>query len=391
MLNKDFYIEIAYNSHREMGQTVCGSEFLQKGYPGHQAIVLCNGGGSGFKSNVIASVMASMAVTHTTQTPSLIEVGRTVFSAFISNKENNPSITVIKIDNKSSEESIIEFGNPLAVIFEGNEEKEISRNKVDIILENKKELSFLHTTFPAKVEDRIIFFNSGVEKSGYATAKMPNGWGSEEIIKNVKALILEEKAISAMSLSNTIVDTSQENDLDYPKSDMCCGSIYFRHPRKLMVCTGPPYDMQNDAVIAKLVDSYDGDVVICGGSTSQIISRELGKDLYLLKHRDVSGLPSCYTMDGIKLVTEGVITLARVKSVLEKLKDRRAKGEGLDIRFINEFLDHDLIDFVVGTRINELHQNPNIPIELELRRSVVSEIARILEVKYMKAVTKRYF
>jgi hypothetical protein len=44
----------------------------------------------------------------------------------------------------------------------------------------------------------------------------------------------------------------------------------------------------------------------------------------------------------------------------------------------------------VGTRINEAHQDPNIPVNLDLRRNVVTRIARILEDKYMTRVLVQY-
>lgn len=370
-----------------MGQMVCGNHFIQKEFPGHIALVLCDGGCSGFKANVIAGVMSAMALTHTTQTNSLVEVARTVLATFAKcDGEKSPSITVIKISDKA-EVSIVEYGNPLALIFEGGKEKRVLREEYTL----KENIRFYHTSFSAKIEDRILFITDGVERSGFATVTMPDGWGSEGVKECVASSIQENSSESAMALSTKIVNRAQENDLGYPKRDMSCGAVYFRQPRKLLVCSGPPYDKQNDKVIAKIVESYDGEVIISGGSTSQIISRELGREMFMLLKRDASGLPPTYAMEGIKLVTEGVLTLGRVKSVLEKLKESRAKGEGIDIAFVNELLEHDAIDFVVGTRINELHQNPNIPIELELRRSVVSEIARILESKYMKAVTKRYF
>lgn len=387
MLINNFYIEVACNSHREMGQMVCGDHFIQKEFPGHVALVLCDGGCSGFKANVVAGVMSAMALTHTTQTQSLVEVARTVLTTFARcDGEKSPSITIIKISDKA-EVHIVEYGNPQALIFEGSKLKTVLREEHIF----KNDIKFYYTSFSAKIEDRIIFITDGVEKSGFATDSLPEGWGLSGLTESVISSIGESPSISAMSLSNQIVNCAHKNDLGYPKSDMSCGAVYFRQPRKLLVCSGPPFDKQNDKVIAGIVENYDGEVIISGGSTSQIISRELGREMFMLLKRDVSGLPPTYAMKGIKLVTEGVLTLGRVKSVLEKLKESRAKGEGVDILFVNELLEHDAIDFVVGTKINELHQNPNIPIELELRRSVVSEIARILESRYMKAVTKRYF
>ena len=41
-------------------------------------------------------------------------------------------------------------------------------------------------------------------------------------------------------------------------------------------------------------------------------------------------------------------------------------------------------------RINEAHQDPNIPVELDLRRNIVKRIAELLESKHMKRVLTEY-
>lgn len=256
MLINNFYIEVACNTHREMGQMVCGHHFIQKEYSGHVAIVLCDGGCSGFKANVVAGVMSAMALTHTSQTPSLVETGETVLKAFAKNgTQKNPSITIIKITDKA-EVSIVEYGNPLSIILEGEKLKNCQRE--EYLCESG--IKFSHTTFFAKIEDRIIFLTDGVVKSGFATSAMPTGWGVDGAMQYAIDAIVERKNISAMALSNEIVNHSQENDLGYPKRDMSCGAVYFRQPRKLLVCSGPPFDKQNDKVVAGLVEKYDGDV-----------------------------------------------------------------------------------------------------------------------------------
>ena len=53
-------------------------------------------------------------------------------------------------------------------------------------------------------------------------------------------------------------------------------------------------------------------------------------------------------------------------------------------------LDSDIIEFIVGTRINQAHQDPALPVELEIRRNIIKRIARILEEKYLKEVVIHY-
>ena len=50
-------------------------------------------------------------------------------------------------------------------------------------------------------------------------------------------------------------------------------------------------------------------------------------------------------------------------------------------------MESDEIHFIIGTRINIAHQDPNLPVDLEIRRTVVKRIARLLEEKWLKKVT----
>lgn len=47
----------------------------------------------------------------------------------------------------------------------------------------------------------------------------------------------------------------------------------------------------------------------------------------------------------------------------------------------------DFIHFLVGTSINTAHQDPTLPQELEIRRSIVRRIVETLEQKYLKEVS----
>lgn len=384
--SNDYIVEVAHNYYHAMGELVCGTQFLKKEFENHIAFVLCSGEERGCKSTSLAGLFASMAITYTGYAKSVVEVGRNIFSKFDKSDVNTaPSMTIVKIES-GGKVCIIEYGNPCSLLFSGNEAKIVDYK----IIELENGISFKYSSFVATVEDRVVLVTKGLTLAGFATKVMPKGWGDIGVSEYVQWLVDERKYISAMNMSCAVVNMAYHFDLKHPKHDMSCATVYFRKPRKLLVCTGPPYNMDNDKIMAEAVARYDGDVIISGGSTSQLIARELNRELVMKNMRDLSGLPPSYNMEGIKMVTEGVLTLGKVKNVLTKLKEERAKGEGIDILFVNELLEHDSIDFIVGTKVNELHQNPNIPIELELRRYVISDIARLLETKFFKNVTKRY-
>ena len=101
-------------------------------------------------------------------------------------------------------------------------------------------------------------------------------------------------------------------------------------------------------------------------------------------------LPPISYMEGIDLITEGILTLSKVYTLLKSFDNKTYLGKGPADLIVKYFLESDIIDFIIGTRINIAHQDPNLPVDLEIRRTVVKKIARILESKFFKEVSFRY-
>jgi hypothetical protein len=111
--------------------------------------------------------------------------------------------------------------------------------------------------------------------------------------------------------------------------------------------------------------------------------------IYTMLTRLTPDIPPAAQMEGIDLVTEGTMTLARVAEMLE-----RGGGEAWPDNpardLMNLMLQSDLVQFMVGTRINEAHQDPNVPVELDLRRNIVRRIIALLESKHLKECSVQF-
>jgi hypothetical protein len=184
-------------------------------------------------------------------------------------------------------------------------------------------------------------------------------------------------------LSRELVAKAEEIDGLSAKDDITCGVVYFRSPRQLLVMTGAPFNRAHDLDLAKMAEHTSGRKVICGGTTANIIARLLNREIQLDMRRKLDlKVPPSARMEGFDLVTEGTLTLGEVARLLE---------EGFAPEdMANLLLDSDIVKFAVGTSINEAHQDPNIPVELDLRRNIVKRIAALLESKHMKRVLIQY-
>ena len=83
-------------------------------------------------------------------------------------------------------------------------------------------------------------------------------------------------------------------------------------------------------------------------------------------------------------------TLLLIQQYLKDYSPSYALGKGSADRIEKLVRQSDEIQFIIGTRINIAHQDPNLPVELEMRRTVIKRMARLLEEKFLKEVTIRY-
>lgn len=392
-LSKRYFIEVDSISRGEKGQSVCGDVYLQRRGGGRTVLVLSDGAGHGVKANVIASVISSMAVNYTLRNEPVIRAARSIIETFAQGEKRNDAapatFSIIDI-NDSGLVKVVEYGSPQFILMRNGEYTDMDRQVLYFQINQSFVLPLYVTEFEAKAEDRLVVFTGGVSMSGVGTKRLPKGWGRQGVIDLLATAIARDPQISAYRLSREVVGRAETNDLYVVKNDMSALAVYFRQPRKMLICTGPPFSEKRDAELADTVDKFDGTKILCGGTTAQIISRELGRDISVNLDRDPSGLPPTSSMEGIDLITEGVLTLGRLKGLLERMQGTDVTGKGTDVRLMKLFLEHDIIEFIVGTRINPIHQDPNLPIELELRRNVVKDIARLLEEKLMKEVSIRY-
>jgi hypothetical protein len=199
-------------------------------------------------------------------------------------------------------------------------------------------------------------------------------------------ILKKEKNISAANLATKIVNRAIQNDNYTSKDDITCAVIYFREPRKMLVCTGPPFDVKKDKLLAETFNNFPGKKIICGATTVEIIARELGREITDSTEFSDPDLPPISYMEGVDLVTEGILTLTKVSNILSTYKNDMNSGKGPADLIVKLLLESDEITFLIGTSINIAHQDPNLPVELEIRRTIVKRIANLLEKNFLKEV-----
>jgi hypothetical protein len=176
----------------------------------------------------------------------------------------------------------------------------------------------------------------------------------------------------------------------HSKDDTSCGVIYLREPRELLISTGPPYDEKQDAEMAKRIQDFTGKKIVMGATTGDIVARELNLEVKDGQEFVDPDLPPLSYLEGIDLFTEGILTLRKTEDILNGYNNKTKLGLGPADQVVKLIHESDEIRFLVGTRINIAHQDPNMHVDLEIRRTVVKRIAYILEEKFLKKVLINY-
>jgi len=390
-VNGDF-IEIEYCQKNKGNNVVCGDNLISYKYrkEGRVICVLSDGLGSGIKASVLSTITSTMLMSFSKMHDDIVTASASILKTLPRDEIRKISYSTFCICDIDcfGNAKIVEYETPPFYLYRNGEFVNIPKIRIPVERDDLENTSLSISEFSMLKEDRLIFFSDGVSQSGMGSRTMPFGW--EDNREYISDIIRKNPLISAKSLSHKIVRKAEENDSFLLKDDTSCCVIYMRKPRNLLICTGPPYEEKNDTKLGNIVKEFSGKKIICGGTTARIIAREIKKDIVLDMYITDKELPPISHMEGIDLITEGILTLSKVQRILSGEDRSPCKREGAAEKLIGLLSDSDKITFLVGTRINTAHQDPTLPVELEIRRNVVKKIKNLLEQKWLKEVDITY-
>ncbi len=385
------FIDIDCIQLKKYNQNAYGDYFVSKrdSKTGRLIAVLSDGLGSGVKASILARMTSTMLLR-------FIEAQSDIEKSCEIILNSLPVCQVRKISystfsaldcNNEGVATIVEEGNPKFVWIRDNKVIEPEFETISSkTFANRK----MHI-YKIKLQenDRLIFCSDGVTQSALGSERFKLGFRREGLINAAVNLLKKNPTISSRELSKYVVDYAKNIEVDRkPKDDISCASVYCREPRTSLVFTGPPYNAQKDNYYAKIFKDFEGKKAIAGGTTANLISRELNIAVNSKVSLDGAGLPNISFMDGVDLVTEGILTLTRTLEYLEA--ENMPENDDAAQKLVKFFLDSDCINFMVGAKLNQAHYDPSLPVEIEIRKNVIKKIANVLENKFVKKVIIQY-
>ncbi|MFA9377663.1 MAG: SpoIIE family protein phosphatase [Lachnotalea sp.] len=385
--------DIGYLSLNKYGEQLCGDHVeVMLNEDDLTVVVLADGLGSGVKANILSTLTSKIISTMMANSLSVGECVSTIAATLPICKVREiaySTFTIIRIiDNVQAE--IIQYDNPHVILL--REGKNYDYPKITEVIDNK-------TIYKSKINlyenDTFILMSDGAVHAGVGLT-LNMGWQRDHIIDFMEKIYSE--SFTAKILSTMLVDKCNSLYAGKPGDDTTVCTVKLRKRKAINLLIGPPANPNDDQKMMALFFAKEGKHIVCGGTSSTIAANFLNKKLDISNPVYVSSdIPPTAKIDGVDLVTEGVIT---INQVLEYAKDYlennrqyadwsyQTDGASMIARLL--FEEATDINFFVGRAVNPAHQNPNLPIGFNIKMNLVDELARYLK-EMNKKIKVSYF
>ncbi len=389
----NLFADIGYRSINHYGEELCGDhiDVIDQNEENSTVIVLADGLGSGVKASILSTLTSKIISTMVSEGLSLEECISTIAATLPVCSVRGvaySTFTLVRLVNNEYAE-IMEYDNPAVILLRDGRGVEIPKKEVNIggklIYSSRIKL---------QENDIFILMSDGCIHAGVGMS-LNFGWGRRDIVTFMETFY--DVGFTAKTLSTILLDECNRLYGGRPGDDTSVCTIRIKRREPMNLLFGPPSNRDDCDKMMSLFFSKEGKHIVCGGTTSSIAAKYLGKPI----RTDIDFLdpdiPPISHIEGVELVTEGVITVNRV---LEYAKDYLKDNESYKLWSYKQdgasqicrllFEEATDINFYVGRAMNPAHQNPDLPINFNIKMQLVVELSDCLR-KMGKRIKVSYF
>lgn len=377
----DLCVDVGYKSINHVGEQLCGDhvDLVEQG-ENSSVIVLADGLGSGVKASILSTLTSKIISTMMAEGLSLEDCVSTIAATLPICSVRGvaySTFTIIHIRN-NEEAELIQYDNPLVIVLRNG--KNYDYPKTEMNIGGKR---IFKSLIKLMEDDIFIAMSDGCPHAGIGLS-YNFGWKRSDIIDFMETVAVN--GYTAKTLSTILVDQVNKLYEEKPGDDATACVIKIRKRVPMNILFGPPSNRDDANRMMSLFFSKEGKHIVCGGTTSSIVSKYLGKPIKASLVFDKNGVPPIAEIEGVDLVTEGVITINKVlEYAKDALKDNALyeewgygrDGASLICRLL--FEEATDINFYVGRAINPAHQNPDLPINFNIKMNLVEELSKCLK------------
>ena len=388
----DLCADIGYKSINHHGEELCGDHVdIVEESENSTVIVLADGLGSGVKASILSTLTSKIISTMMAAGLSIEDCVGTIAATLPVCSVRGvaySTFTIMHVVNNDTID-IIQYDNPHVIVLRDNVNYDYP--KMEMNVGGKK---IYKTSLKLRENDIFIAMSDGCPHAGLG-GKYNFGWKREEIVEYMTAV--SYCGYTAKNMATLLVDECDKLYGHKPGDDTTSCVVKIRKREPMNILFGPPSNRDDCNRMMALFFSKEGKHIVCGGTTSSIAAKYLGKPLRASLNFESSDVPPTAELEGVDLVTEGVIT---INKVLEYARDYlgenkhyehwnfKRDGASMICRLL--FEEATDINFYVGRAINPAHQNPELPITFSIKMNLVEELSACLK-KMGKRIKVSYF
>lgn len=393
MENKRIFVDATYKSLNKYTEELCGDRVEIVKNDDYFLVVLSDGLGSGVKANILSTLTSKIISTMLYEGASIEDTVDTVVHTLpvcSVRKVAYSTFCILQIGYDGSV-YLVEFDSPGCVFIRDNKLQPIEYTQRLIAGKTIKE-----ARFQVQPDDVLTIMSDGVVYAGIG-ALMNLGW----TWKNVSEYLANKASrdISSARLANMLSQTCNQLYMYKPGDDTTIAIVKIMEKKEVSLLSGPPMDKANDSRYVVDFMQPEGKKIVCGGTSATIVSRIIGEQLNPSIEYVDPEIPPVATLDGIDLVTEGVITLQKVLDILKMYLDNPADIETMEeidkehgaakiAKILLEECTH--LNLFIGTKMNPAHNIPNSTVDISVKLLILDEIYEVMK-KIGKYVKKVYY
>jgi len=384
--------DIGWKSINHEGEQLCGDHVdIVEQNEDSTVIVLADGLGSGVKASILSTLTSKIISTMMAEGLSLEECVSTIAATLPICSVRGvaySTFTIIHLINNETAE-LIQYDNPHVILLRNGKNFDYPQNELSI---NGKQI--YKSVIDLQENDIFIAMSDGCPHAGIGIA-YNFGWRRDDIISFME--MIADLGYTAKTLSTMLIDECNKQYGYHPGDDATACVVRVRKREPMNLLFGPPRNRDDCDRMMSLFFSKEGKHIVCGGTTSSIAAKYLGKPVKATLNFEQSDVPPIAEIEGVDLVTEGVIT---INKVIEYAKDALSSNELYDQWSIKQdgasricrllFEEATDINFYVGRAVNPAHQNPDLPINFNIKMNLVEELSNCLK-QMGKRIKVSYF
>lgn len=376
----DFFIDTAQAAQNKHTEKLCGDFFTSVRGKNMTTMVLSDGLGSGVKANILATltakILSTMLANNLTIEESATVVAQTLPVCKVRNMAYS-TFSVLQIDDYG-DCYMAQFDNPQIIVLRDG--KSVQYQSVRKTIEEKE---IYESHIKLEYGDMLICVTDGVTAAGLGKL-IQDGWQRKNLV--LYAEKLWKPGISTQLMASSIIDTSLDLYQGMPDDDSTAVVVGIKERQVVNMLVGPPKNPDDDEKVASLFLSRAGKHVVCGGTSAKIISKYLNRPVQQTDDKGTIKIPAISKIEGIDLVTEGVITLGECATLATQYVDGalgalvvKNKTDGASLLTKMLFESATDINIFVGMAFNPAHSSAAMGIGQSVKIEHLKEIEKHLK------------